>query len=205
MNPWLQLVATALTGGAMGAIITLIATKIRNRKQPIGVETELVELIKKNSDFPSLRALIMKGDDSGPGLAINNLSLVRIKIVNKGNQDMSEFAFGVTLADASMAVDVTVETPDRHHKLEILTPVGLTTPKQEIDFIAKPFNRDSTYTIKINFTYIEEPSVITLGSELPVRFVENRRRTATTMGELLILVALESLGAGAQVVKIRMK
>lgn len=77
-----------------------------------------------------------------------------------------------------MAVDVTVETPDRHHKLEILTPVGLTNPKQEIDLIAKPFNRDSTYTIKINFTYAEVPGVLTLGSELPVRFVENRRASS---------------------------
>ena len=205
MSPWVQLVVTGLTGGAMGAVITLVATRIRNRKQPISFETELVELIKKNSDFPSLRALIMKGDDSGPGLAINNLSLARIKIVNKGNQDMSEFAFGVTLADTSMAVDVTVETPDRHHKLEILTPVGLTSPKQEIDFIAKPFNRDSAYTIKINFTYIEEPGVITLGSESPVRFVENRRAIPNTMIGFLGEVLLESISAGAPVIRIRMK
>jgi len=99
MNPWFPFIATLLGGGAMGAIITAVVTNFRNRQQPIGYETELVEVIKKNPDFPSLRALIMSGDDSGPGLAISNLSMARITIVNKGNQDIVEFKFGVTLTE----------------------------------------------------------------------------------------------------------
>lgn len=158
----------------MGSIITGVVGKYRNRQQPVGYEMEIIDVIKKNADFPSLQAMIMVGDDSGPGLGIHNLFMARITIINKGNQDIPEFRFGITLHGENAAIDIKTDAPDRHHVLEILTPVSLMERRKEIDLLAKPFNRNDVYTTRINFTYKEEPGLITLGTEYPVRFTVTR-------------------------------
>lgn len=79
---WIALIAGLLGGGAMGAIITAIVTKHRNRRQPIGYAIEIIDIFKKNLEIPSLQAILMIGDNpgSGPGFAFENLSIARITV-----------------------------------------------------------------------------------------------------------------------------
>ena len=125
--------------------------------------------------MPSLQAILMIGENpgSGPGFAFENLSIARITMINKGNQDIEEFSFGVTLKGDNKAVDVKLETSDRHHTITLLTPSGLRNPpKQELDFTLKPFNRSESYSLNIYFTYTDIQGSIELSSSHSTRFIE---------------------------------
>ena len=66
--PWLSVMAivgSLLGGGAMGALINSYVSKYRSKRQPVG--------------FSILLAI---------------LSVIRVKVKNKGNQDFAEFGIG---------------------------------------------------------------------------------------------------------------
>ncbi|MDT5158594.1 MAG: hypothetical protein QOH51_2951 [Acidobacteriota bacterium] len=172
---WVPIVASLIGGGAMGALITAAITNYRNRRQPVGYRKEVIEVFKKNPEFPSLQALLMVGDDvtaSRAGFTVNNLSVARYTFVNNGNQDISEFKFGVNLGEPNKAVDVKTEAPDRFHVLESLTPVSIDNQKTDLDFALKPFNRGDTYILNVYFTYKESPGTINLATPHSTQFIE---------------------------------
>jgi hypothetical protein len=172
---WITLIASFFTGGAFGAVITALITKYRSRRQPVGYKIEVIEVFKKNPNYPSLQAILMVGKDqrsSGPGYAIDNLSVARITLTNKGNQDIGEFKFGITLEGSYKAVELRMENPDRHHVINSLTEVSFNEPKKELDFALQPFNREETYTFSIHITYSESPGLILLSSPHSTKFVE---------------------------------
>jgi hypothetical protein len=173
-SQWIILVASFFTGGAAGAIITAAVTKYKNRRQPVGYIKETIEIFKKNLELPSLQAILMIGESGGgPGIAFENLSVARITVINKGNEDIEEFKFGITLTGENKAVDLKWETPDRHHVLTLLTPVGLsTTPRKELDFTLKPFNRGEPYIVNVYYTYTDVPGSIKLSSSHSTQFIE---------------------------------
>jgi len=160
----------------MGAIITAIISRQRNKQQPIGYQQEVINIFKKSKNVPSLRAMLtVSNPTTGKEEAliqVDSLSVARITVINKGNQDLAEFTYGVTLAPGTNAVDVKVEPPDRHHEMKVLTSLGLTEPKNEIDFLLKPFNRGDQYRTTLNLIYAKEPGEIRLGSPHSTRFVE---------------------------------
>ena len=64
--PWLPVIAiigSLLGGGAVGAIITLLVSRYRSRRQPVGYSIEIIEVFKQHPDFPSLQAFIDIGAD----------------------------------------------------------------------------------------------------------------------------------------------
>lgn len=60
---------------------------------------------------------------------LSNFSIIRVKVKNKGNQDIADFRMGITLEKDTQAFDIKVETIDRHHQGEILTPVNFKDSK----------------------------------------------------------------------------
>lgn len=168
-----QIAAALLGGGAMGAIITATITYYRNRRQPVSYKKEVIEVFKKNPDYDSLQALLMVGSNpSGPGFPVDNYSVARFTLTNKGNQDIGEFEFGVTLEGSNEAVDIKVGAPDRHHVMKVLTSVSLATPTKELDFILQPFNRGDTYSFNVYFTYKDSAGQIHLSSPHSTKFSE---------------------------------
>ena len=118
---------------------------------------ETIEVFKRHPEFQSLQAVLTVGDSdssSGPGRIVKNLSLARIFLINKGNVDIERFDFGATLKGSNEAIEVRAETPDRHHALDILKPVDLLHPTNELDFTLRPFNRGDKYKISV-FLLIE--------------------------------------------------
>jgi hypothetical protein len=46
---WLQIVAALLGGGAAGAIITALVSAYRNRVQPVGYKTEVIQVFREKA------------------------------------------------------------------------------------------------------------------------------------------------------------
>lgn len=168
------MIASLLGGGAMGAVISSLISKHRNRRQPIGYTIEIIEIFKKTPELPSLHGLLMLSEQdehkSGGAVSVNCLSVARVTLKNKGNQDVEEFNFGITLE--SNAIDVKFETPDRHHIVNVLTPVSLVDLRKEIDFSLRPFNRRDKYILNVYFMYTEKPGTVKLSSAHATEFIE---------------------------------
>jgi hypothetical protein len=161
----------------MGAVITLSVSKYRSRRQPIGYSIETIEVFKRHPDFPTLQAFLDIGEDpeTGQGHAhavLSNFSIVRVKLVNKGNQDIEEFKVGINLREETDAFDIKVETGDRHHAAAILTAVNFADSKNELDFLLRPFNRTDSYVINVYVTYKDSVGKVSLSSPHSTTFVE---------------------------------
>lgn len=170
---WVTVIAALAGGGAAGALLTALFNLYRNRIQPIGFESEKIEVFKKEAGMSSLQAKITLTDNVTT-YDFDNLIIVRLRLVNKGNQDMSEFTFGMTLLEDDKAVHVQAETPDRHHIAELLKPVSLDSPTAEIDYRLKPFNRNDPYFFNVFITVFSDKEAkreIKLSSAHPVKFV----------------------------------
>ena len=170
---WLITAVVALLGGgAMGAVINNWFINRRAKRQPIHYGIRTIDIITKHQNFPSLKAVLTMGEDSGPGRAVNNLSVATFTLGNKGNEDLARFDFGVTLKGTDEAIDVKFENPDRHHKVRLLTPVNLLEPRQEIDFSLSPFNRGDVYVVSILFTYERSSEGVVISTPHPQRLVK---------------------------------
>lgn len=200
---WIQIGAALLGGGAMGAIISSVVTSVRNRFQPIGNRVDTLSVFRQKLGESSLKTEItISVKDSE--YKFNNLFLIDIQIVNKGNKDINEFPFGITLFNDDKAVFIESISKDRHHQIDHQTEVSPDKPKSEIDFILKPFNRRDSYSFKLYVVVPErkdEPSPVKISSSQPVKFVgmptigemisEASRSTSLNIGPLKISTRLK--------------
>ena len=172
----ISIVAALIGGGAMGAVINALVTKYKNRRQPVVYKMEVIEAFKKNPDLEANLALQIN-DPLGTRkvLEVDRLSVASITLTNEGNQDSDEFEFGITMKGTNEAVRVIPITQDRHHKVEILTPVDFTNPTRELDFRLRPFHRGDPYTLNVYFTYEDSPGTIELSTAHPTVFIETKQ------------------------------
>lgn len=169
----IALAVTLIAGGAMGSVIGIIATNRRNRIQPIGVKTEVLEVFSDKLGLSSLKPQITVQAE-GTEYTFNNLYLFRYSLINKGNKDIESFKFGLTLSKNDMPFGLTAEGPDRHHQIIPLTPVTIDPPTLEIDSELRPFNRRDIYAFSFFITIDDEqpyPNAPLLTSPHPVRFI----------------------------------
>lgn len=176
---WIALIGALVGGGAMGAIINAWVTRHRNKQQPVGYSKEIIHIIRKNQDFPKFAKLILTEHPLGMGeeRSVDNLSLARITVTNKGNQDIEKYIFGVTMEGNNKVVDVRMHQPDRHHVMKITFNENLELDKEPIpitkpDFTLEPFNRGDSYKVDLYFTYDESPGEVKLSSPHSTQFVE---------------------------------
>jgi len=183
---WYHIVAPLLGGGAMGAIINSVVASVRNRKQPVGRRIESIPVFKNTFGDSSLKALITISEGEVQH-HYQNLFLIDIQIVNKGNCDFESFPFGITLIEGDQVVYVDYKSQDRHHDLRVSTTVSPSSPKNEIDFVLKPFNRRDFYSLKL-YTFVlegkEKPGPIDISTTEPIRFTD-----MPTIGELVAQAA----------------
>ncbi len=186
VHDWFAIGGSLVGGGAVGALITAVAKSVGGRQQPVGVRTQVFPLFHDRLGGSALtaRIVVTSGDET---FQYSNLFVCHLLIVNRGNRDILSFPFGVTLEAADAAIYAEVETPDRHHELQMPEHVLPTTPTSAVDFIAEPFNRGDTYTIKLYVTIGDQaalPGDVKLSSPRPVRFV-----TVPTWGETIARIA----------------
>lgn len=198
------LLVAAAFSGTMGAAITLLVTHRRNKRQPVVHTKEIIHIFRKNKDFEKLEAKLLVKDgplENAPVRSVDYLSLVRIKVTNKGNQDIEEFIFGVTLKGSNKVVDIRMSAPDRSHSMTIDFPDAADESfVNKPDFTLKPFNRGETYLVDIYFSYEGTPGEIELSSAHSTKFVEDsetRRVILVKNSSLMIGSWLLSLILGA--------
>jgi hypothetical protein len=169
---WIQVGAGVLGGGAAGSVITNIWSTLRSRKQPVGFRVDVVPVFKGTHGGSELSARLII---SAPGrdVHLENLFLAEIQLVNRGNKDLSKLDMGITLSDGDTAVHLICESPDRHHRIAVTTPVNAASPARDVDFQLVPFNRGDIYNLKMYLVVpvsSSNPGKILFGSSEPVVF-----------------------------------
>lgn len=180
----------------MGAIITALITNYRNRIQSVYCLKQYISVFHQSyiglSNVPSKLNLkaelsILEGNTE---YNYENLSIVKITLTNIGNKDMEEFKFGITLGEDDKALHVETESKDRHHSIEIGSPISLLKPVKEVDLSLRPFNRRDTYSINLFVTSSGSkliPDSVQISTFHPVKF------TNKTPVETFASIALEVL------------
>jgi hypothetical protein len=193
----ISIIVALIGGGAMGAVITAVLSKYRNRRQPVAYTLEVIDIFRKGKNFPRLAKLLVTEHPLGYGeeRSVDNLSLARITVTNKGNQDIKEFSFGVTMDEGNKTVDTRFSGTDRHHLIKIGFP-GLELDKEPkepvtaIDFFMEPFNRGDTYSVDIYFTYDKNRGEVKLSSSHPIQFVKLSEPKLPSIKVLIWFLAL---------------
>jgi hypothetical protein len=112
---------------------------------------------------------------AGGNYVLKNLYLAKIFITNKGNRDIKDFKFGITLPKEMIIRKVECKSQDRHHKIEPQNSINIDNPPNFIDFNLEPFNRKDIYEIKlyisISTTDINERD-FKFSSEYPIKFID---------------------------------
>jgi len=183
---WTQIGASLIGGGAAGACITALVSAYRNRRQPVGHSIQEVPVFRHTLGDSSLQAKITVSDGTND-FQFDNLFLLDVRIVNRGNRDMAQFPFGVTLSEDNKAIHVESVTPDRHHAVIERSDVTPAAPKGEVDFALQPFNRADTYLLKLYVVLPdgrERPGPIAISSPEAIRLT-----TMPSVGELLAQAA----------------
>jgi hypothetical protein len=168
----IQIGASLIGGGAVGAIITAFVTSYRGRVQPVGKRVEVSPLFTFGLSGSAFNPSITVSDGV-TDFKFSNLYVADIQIVNRGNRDLAAFTFGITFAQSDKAVHLEPYGLDRHHKAIVKTTGTPASPVHELDLELRPFNRKDSYRMKVFFVSGgSEPGVVTLGSSEPVQFTE---------------------------------
>ncbi|HTY25741.1 MAG TPA: hypothetical protein VMC85_21605 [Desulfomonilaceae bacterium] len=185
---WLQVTVALISGGAVGAVINAIVSSYRSRRQPVGHRVDVLPVFRPSGTASDLQAAIAVTNE-GKTATFRNLFLAEAQIINKGNLDLGEFKFGITLGNGDLCIYVESSSPDRHHKVSIEAPPSPSAPRSELDFTLTSFNRGDSYSFKLYVVIPDgatEPTDLRLGSSSPVTFVR-----MPTVGETLALAARE--------------
>ena len=170
---WPQIIVGLIGGGAVGAIITATVSSIRSRRQPVGSAIGILPVFRPRGSSGQLEAAIIVTQGTQTS-TFKNLFLVEVQLINRGNRDLDEFKFGVTLDDGDRCIYVETTHPDRYHVVEQLTPVTPTEPRGAIDFSLRPFNRRDLYSFRLYVVVPDGrlgPDTPRLETASPIRFV----------------------------------
>lgn len=167
---WIPVIATLVGGGAAGAILTMLVTAYRNRRQPVGYRIDILPVFRQTVSDSRFSATVRVADGDQT-LEFDNLYVASIELVNRGNRDMSTFPVGFTLAPNDAALFAESITADRHHVSTVVVPPTPLTPRRDVDYTLTPFNRRDAYRFKL-FIYTAggDPGQIEIGSPEPVAF-----------------------------------
>jgi hypothetical protein len=179
---WIKIVFGLAGGGLVGSLITNLWTEWRNRITPIGYRIENDRLFNPTQEPSSLQVSITVMHENEP-YSFNNLSIVQVELINRGNKDLEKLIYGISLDGIKKIIFTETEGQDRHH-IMIPTEVAYpSTPLTKMDFTCQPFHRGNVYRLKLYVVSLEgdtHPADIKLSSPDPIRFVE-----APSMGEIL--------------------
>lgn len=157
----------------------------------MGYTKDIIDIFRKSKNFPRLAKLIITEHPLGVGKEeeVDNLSLARISLTNKGNQDIASFTFGITMEGTNKAVDIRMKEPDRHHVMSVSFPTDTSKPVTNLDFKLEPFNREETYGLDVYFTYKKLAGAINLSSPHSTVFT----KLTTSTNRRVVVMAPSSL------------
>src|ERR1700730_1698766 len=141
---WIAPLATLIGGGAMGALLTAVFAARRTRMQPVGYRLELIPLFPRAAIGGAIDAKIRLTQDSA-GVDFDNLHIMEFEAVNRGNQDLHEFSFGLTMPKGASIAFVSTSGKDRHHSIVIKQNISPVNRSGVVDFTCNPFNRGDQY------------------------------------------------------------
>jgi hypothetical protein len=147
---WIQIIVGFLGGGAVGAVIKQYFDNAKNKIQQIEYFIHLYP-VHFDVQSDSIKSKLILNN----GLAefeFSNISAGTFEIINKGNQDYSEFNFGLTLDKGNELISFTHSPVDRHHIAEHKKEPSLTQNLNKVDLILKPFNRNDSYSFDVLIT-----------------------------------------------------
>jgi hypothetical protein len=189
---WLKPIIQILSGGALGAIITLTVANYRNRVQPIGYKLSIDPVFFPNMlTDKSITKITFSGQDKV--YDFENLFSATIKFQNIGNKDLTEFIVGISVKDDISILRADIISQDRHHIGKNQTDLSYDNLKSELDVEFKPLNRNDLYEIKLLLTIRKERidfDDITFSSPSPVKF---KALSFDTIGKFGLEVAGEIL------------
>lgn len=164
---------TILLGGILGAGIQSAISAYRNRLTSISSRVDFLPKFEESGGSSKLNTQPVLTDGKTE-YQYNSLHQAQIQLSNQSTEDFESFQFGITLSPDDVVVYLESQSPDRHHHLKQLTPVTLSEPTSQIDFILRPFNRGDSYSLRLLIKAAEtreEPGEIQLTSPEAVRFV----------------------------------
>jgi hypothetical protein len=105
---WIKIIGPLLTGGLFGAILTAIITKRRNKIQPVGrrLRVSYIDLPKKLHSYSAMITLKDEKDGDTKSYHFQQLAIVQLDLVNKGNQDIEKFDVGISLPENFSVIGV---------------------------------------------------------------------------------------------------
>jgi hypothetical protein len=168
------LVVTIIISGAIGAFSQAAISGYRNKKPSIGTRIDFWSRFE-NSFGASYLPNCLLITDGVKEYKYNSLHHAQVQISNESKQDFDILKFGITLSDDNFAVYAEVQSSDRHHHIEQLTPVTFAEPKSQVDFIVQPLNRGDSYFLRLLILTSEDkehPGEIDISSPQAVCFVD---------------------------------
>lgn len=138
-----------LSGGAVGALITMTVNFFKDRVQPIE-NTITIDTAFDNTFIDA--KLILTGDELKTEL--RNLFIVKISLTNKGNKDIDNLVFGIKLENNVKGVGVTLK-PTNNLQIFKNTNDPLPTTQEPLSYLSFElghFNRKSTVWIELRAT-----------------------------------------------------
>ncbi len=197
--PTVALLVALVSGGAMGAIINTIVSRIRDKVQPVAISIETDTILRPKAGESTLQARVVI-PFGAEERTFANLFVALVKISNRGNRDIPEFRFGLTLGKGDAAIYIEANGDDRHHEIRTETEISPNSPSEILDFTCKPFNRGDTYSISIFIVVNDEkaaPEPIQPSSAHSIRFVaQGTRIDASQVLDALFKIASKSYMVG---------
>ena len=171
-NQLFQIAASILGGGAVGAVITVLATSYKARLLPVGKRVEVSPLFTSDFGGASFSTSVTVSDGQ-TDYKFPNLHMAEVQLVNRGNRDLAAFNFGITLAAIDRVVHVEPTSRDRHHISTLKVLCTPASPLSSLDFELRPFNRGDSYSLRL-FVVAggSRPEPLAIGSSEPVRFTD---------------------------------
>ena len=170
---WIQTGIGFLSGGAFGAFIKQFFDNRRSRIQPIGFSIE-IKPFYNSGDNHLLNSQVIFKDDSNV-YAFNNLFTGTINLINTGQNDYSEFNFGITTSEKIKFLHVKPITLDRHHIVKLISEPSLKNQMNSFDISLKPFNRKDKYSFDILLATDQvgmSESDVKISSSMPIKWTK---------------------------------
>ena len=171
--------ASLFGGGAMGALITQVVTARRRRPLSVGFRTTIYPVLKAKPSEVKLHAKVVV-DHENSSFEFENLFVAHTELVNRGPIDHPEFPFGVTLPSGDHVVQAIFAEgagADRHHSIDVISPVSPDSLSHEVDFKLTPFNRGDIYSVRTYMVVRSQdnrdptPEDVELSSSVSAKFI----------------------------------
>lgn len=159
----------------MGAIINQLFYWKRNKIQSIGKRLDLLPFFIPNNNSNSFKTKISISDAANNKYEFDNMWILTLLIINKGNSDFNEFIFGIDFPENVKVINSVLKDANRFHKVDLNENPQPNNNLNKIDIKFAPFNRYQKYEIDFYLTSVNdiiETKDIKLITSHPVNFIE---------------------------------